>query len=368
MIYLIKINIVILLLIISIEVKAITENKIIFSINENAYTSLDLKNRLNYLGLKNIETSDYKEKAIIEDYLTSLIFSKYFEENKKNNQIDLIIKKEFDLINKEFKKKNKNSENKDLLKIIKKNDLMNNIKYDLHRKLLIEEKLELKRKIILSNNINEINNVYNINISFISFQSNEKINKEINNVFDLEKLKKLLNDKNITYIYKNKELNFTENIHKNIKKSIINNRNNFYINNNDNLIIGTIIRKIKSENGIFFIFYQIDSRNKLEEEEIMCENLDQLRKNKKIEISKIKETLYKNLNEKIKQNIIKINDMILFKKNNKFQYLILCEINYDNKNFEKINISNKVDFLITDIEKNFIVSTKKLYLIQKFYE
>ena len=48
--------------------------------------------------------------------------------------------------------------------------------------------------------------------------------------------------------------------------------------------------------------------------------------------------------------------------------LILCKIEYDNKEIQNINISNKIEYLAADIENNFIKKFNRIYEAQKYYQ
>ena len=50
------------------------DKKILFKIENNAYTSIDLEIRKNYLILLNEKVS-YREENLLEDYISVLIFS-----------------------------------------------------------------------------------------------------------------------------------------------------------------------------------------------------------------------------------------------------------------------------------------------------
>ena len=87
MIYLIK---VISLLIISYKVFAIENeiNEILFKINNEVFTQIDLENRTEYVALINGITSSEFSKSendeILEDYISSLIFYEFYIQNKWN--------------------------------------------------------------------------------------------------------------------------------------------------------------------------------------------------------------------------------------------------------------------------------------------
>ena len=54
-----------------------SDERILFKIDNNAYTSIDLEIRKNYLKLINEEIT-YNKKFLINDYISVLIFSKFY--------------------------------------------------------------------------------------------------------------------------------------------------------------------------------------------------------------------------------------------------------------------------------------------------
>ena len=350
---LIKIFFIILILILSKKINAKSENKILFSISNEIFTSIDLNNRLNYINIKESKLIEYDD-GILNDFISVLLFNKYYEEkNIKKDYGDLI-----DIKLKEIKHninlKNDEKLNK-ILKQISEKEIQKNIIYDFKRKVIIENELQKKSELIFNNNIDKINNIYEIDIRLISLnnQNTYEIKKEtpLNQI--IEDLKK----KKIDYLYIEKKLNFTEKINSSLKISIINNSNYFYINN---MIYGEIVRKIKDEESIKFSIFQIKTDIDLSSDDLVCKKIENL-SNKKINIIENKNVPYKNLNEIIKQNLIKINDYVNVKDNNKNNYILLCEIYYEDKIFENINTNNKINFLASKIEKNIKIKLSKKY-------
>ena len=332
----------------------ISENKILFSLDDEIFTTIDLNNRNKYINIKENKIIN-KDVGILEDYISVILFNKYFDDLKINNNINtLVINKLNDIIN-----NLKLNQNNDIIKIydnIDINILKKNISYDLKRKIIIENKLREQSELIFNNNINEFNNIYEIFIKLISINNVY----EINNEKSFDEIIKDLNSKDINYIIKEKKLNFTEQINKKIKIAIINNSENFIIKNIDNTVYGEIIRKIKDPESIKFSLIQIETKNKLTKNNLICKNINKLdtNENKIIENQNI---LYSKLNKTIKNNLIKINDHINIINGGINTYIILCDIYYEDKIFENINTNNKINFLAKKIEDDL----KKL-LIKKY--
>ena len=67
------------------------------------------------------------------------------------------------------------------------------------------------------------------------------------------------------------------------------------------------------------------------------------------------------MNNYIKENISSINDFLIFKKDKINIYVLLCDITYNNEYFENININEKIDFIVNEIENDLIFNKSKEY-------
>ena len=332
------------------------ENKILFLIDDKAFTSIDLSNRLNYINVKENRIIEYND-GILEDYISVLLFSKYFDEIDLKNDINKLNSIQLNEIKERLEVK-KNQEVIEILNTINKKDLIKNINFDIKRKIIIENELLKKKDILLSDNINEINNIYEIDIKLISINNDKKYDIDIKKNLDqvIEDLKK----KQIKYLYKEKKLNFTEKIKYSLKTSIINNQNLFYIKNSTNTIYGKIIRKIKNPESIKFKLIQIKTNIDLLDDQLKCENIKNLN-DKEYSILDNQNIDYLSLNQLIKENLIKINDYINIKDMDDNNYILLCNILYEDKVFENINTNNKINYFAKKIEKEILEKLKDKY-------
>ena len=114
--YLIKLILLLFIIFISKNSYSNVDNKIIFSLNEKIYSSVDLNNRIKYLeNLNNIDLSISNKIEIIEDYIETIIF---FEYAKNNKDILNLIKKNSELFLDKLK------EDKSIIfKILSENDI-----------------------------------------------------------------------------------------------------------------------------------------------------------------------------------------------------------------------------------------------------
>ena len=74
-----------------------------------------------------------------------------------------------------------------------------------------------------------------------------------------------------------------------------------------------------------------------------------------------KEYEYSKLNNNIKSNLKSINDYILFNDNDEYNYIILCDLTYDEKLLKNINFNKNVNFLVNKIQKSFLKKYKNEY-------
>ena len=156
-------------------------------------------------------------------------------------------------------------------------------------------------------------------------------------------------------------INTFENIPEDIKKAITKNKDEFEFNLDSNLIKGKITRTLKNENSIKINLKQINSLKPININIIKCDNLNNINENHKLEILDINNLEYNKLNDQIKNNLIKKNDLIAYKENNTYKYVLLCNITYDDDTFKEININEKIEFFVSEIEKEIIFKAKKIF-------
>ena len=125
-----------------------SNERILFKIENNAYTSIDLEIRKNYLKLLNEEISS-DEKFLLKDYISVLVFSKFYNVSNHNFK-ELNMNEKYKEI---FYKYENQESSKKLNKIFQSIGLKNillNLKYDLIRKIIIENILNsVIRKLVL---------------------------------------------------------------------------------------------------------------------------------------------------------------------------------------------------------------------------
>ena len=354
MIYFIKL---IFFLLISNNVLAIEnkKNEILFQINNKVFTIIDLEKRTEYVKtiskLQNSKLNEKEKKEILEDYISALIFYEYYIQNKIryeniNDEINQIIKKKFT---------NKNKINNSEIENFKINTTI-----DLIRNKIIEKQLNLEKNTLLKE-VNKIDLLYNYNLRYLIIKE-EYIDKEllekIKNRNDFDNLNNYLIDKNINFFYKEEDINDSAFISKKIKE-IIDIGLPIYISNYNGYInIISINKNFESYDGIFVKLINFKTDKPIEKKDLKCDNL-----NTTIGINKtiFKEYEYAKLNENIKNNLKSINDYILFNDNDVYNYVVLCEVNYDENLLKNIHFNKNVNNLVSKIQKNFLKKYKYEY-------
>ena len=214
----------------------------------------------------------------------------------------------------------------------------------------------------------EIDLLYNIKVKYINFKVNDfnKINNEINNFndFNIEIIKRFLNDNNIEFFTKEKEINNINNIDKRIKDNILLN-NKFFIIENKNLVSLIFIEKnFETFEGIIANLYSVRSKNELKNEFLNCANLSKIKNQNILK----KEYEMKDLNNNLKQNLVNINDFVKYINNDENVYIVLCDIQFNKEIFNNVNFNKLVNLNINEIENKFINKYSKIYNLVQFDE
>ena len=319
-----KILLVINVLLFTIMVNA-SENRIIFKINDKIFTSLDINKRIDYLNF--VGSNDQLSKnIIIDDYISVNLFYEYYKKNIKLNNFD---QKILEIFNNIIQTNEEN--NKKYNFIIDKENLIENIRLDYIRKIVLESILNSSID-KLKTSKEEIDLIYNIKLKYININKTDFfiINKELEKIKNLkiDNILEILNNYEINYFFKEKEIYNINNIDKKIRKNIMSNKKYFIIEKNEKISIIYVDKSFETFDGMLVDLYSIKSENELNSNFLKCDNLV----NNQTTINSInKEYKIINLNDELKKNLVNINDYYKYVSNNENIYIILCDIKFNNK-------------------------------------
>jgi len=354
----VKIFLILFIITISLNLHSL-ENKILFKINDNAYTTLDYKKRIAYLDFVG-SNQNLTKQIIIEDLISATLFFEYYKriKNKKNYDLD---------VNNIYQEilKNNNKNNKVYKNILDKENIFFNIKIDLIRKNILENLLKQEiKKINISDE--EINLLYKYKIKYINLKSNEidEIIKEIKslNKINFNQILTFLKNKNINFFTKEKQINDLSNLDTKLKKNIKDNNNTIILEKNNEISIIFVEKEFETYDGIIAHLYSVKSKTKLDNKNLLCENLMNKENVQNIENKKYK---YKDLNEELKLNLINVNDFVNFSNEEENIYVVLCDIKFDVEILNNIKINKKINYYVKIIESNFIKKYSKIFNLTK---
>ena len=332
------------------------ENKIIFKINNNAFTSQDYEMRVKYLDFVG-SNNDLEKNLILEDFISANLFFEYYKMNfNKDNSYEEKINEIFEDI------KNINKQNNKVYKYeFDKKNILFNIKIDFIRKTILEN--------ILNSNVNDLNIsnedidlLYNFKIIYFNFEINNKLNlKDIFKTYgniNPQLIKKILNENNVEFFQKEKNIDNIKKTSKIIKDNILSNKNFIIIENSKKYSIIFIQKKFETLDGLIANIYSVRSENKIDEEKLKCHNLINMSENENL-ISKNYKFI--DLNEELKNKLININDYIEIQNNDEIIYIILCDIQFDKEILNNYNLNKLINSNINEIENRFINKYSKIY-------
>ena len=339
-----------------------SENKIIFKINDNAFTSFDLEKRMEYLDFVG-SNQDIDQKIILDDFISANLFYEYYKnlENKENyeNKFKEIFEKIYTVNEKNNKQYNYE---------IKNNNILDNIKIDYIRKIVLENIFNNGTDNLYTSN-DEIDLLYNIKIKYINLQNLEfnklKNNFQNLNLTDYESILNFLKENNLDYFFKEEEINNINKIDNKIRENILFNNNFFIVEKKQSKSIIFIEKKFETLEGIVADLYSVRSQNELDDNYLRCENLVNINDNENI-INK--EYKLVELNNKLKNSLINIDDYVKLLSDNQNIYIVLCNIKFDKKMLNDINFNKVINLNISKIENKFISKYSEIYNLIIFDE
>ena len=339
-----------------------TENKIIFKINNKAFTTIDYAQRLEYLDFVG-NNNDLNKDTIINDYISANLFFEYYNNLNNKNNYEIKINEIYENI----LRINENN-NKIYKYEINKENIIYNIQIDFIRKSILENIINNNYE-ELNSKIDEIDLLYKFDITYINFKSSNNLNiiKKIKNLknIGIENVKQLLEDNNITYFSKFREIDNIYKTNKRIRDNILQNNNFFIIESKESLSLIFIQKEFETYEGLIANIFSIKTKNDINKEYLLCSNLSNLKNESHI---LNKEYKFSNLNDEMKENLTSINDFIKYQSNDGNTYIVLCDIKYNKEKLNNVNFNKLLNNNVSEIEKEFIDKYSKIYNLDKINE
>ncbi len=357
--YLIKILIIFFITFeISFAEERLNIEKIIFKINNKAITTIELENRKNYYKLI-FNDLEYNHQNLFDDLISLRLFNEYFIETNKKKKYNLN-ETYLDIFQKYTSQDNELSK---IFNKLGKDVIIENLEMDLKRKLIIEEILNSKKDLII-NETNESEMLYQKILKYFIINKNDyNIVKDIvykKKLDEENKIKELLEKHEIKFFYKQDLLNNDSIINKKIKNKFTINENIFEIEDNDYIILGIIQKKLKTYDGINVQLVNLEVKDKLTAKELKCNNLNNINKENVINLTS-GNYAYNSLNDLIKDNLYLVDNYIQLSGENSINYIMLCALSFDKQLVNEISISQRVNNLASEIERDFVKKYSKIY-------
>ena len=333
-----------------------SENIIIFKINDKAFTSLDYDIRVQYLDFVG-NNENLNQEIVLNDFISANLFFEYYLRTNSNENFNEKVNEIFNNI-KKINKENKKEKNYN----ITKDEILYNLKLDFIRKSILENLLNSKLQ-ELNKSANDIDLLYNFNLKYINFESevNEQIINRIERLkkINIESIKSILNESNINYFIKEKNINNINKIDSRIREKILSNHKYLYIKKNKQISLILIRKSFETFDSLIATIYSIKSKKNINRNDLLCDNLKLIKDQQNV-ISK--DYSFNKLNNKLKKNLVNINDFIkLNDDNDENIYVVLCDIKFDKKKLQNLNINKLINSNVTDIENNFISKYSKVF-------
>lgn len=347
---------ILILLLIQSQIINAEENKILFKINEKAYTSYDYENRIKYLDFVGSNNNISKE-IVLNDFISVSLFFEYYKNNNLNKNYENEISKIFTEV------KQINIQNNKIYKYkIDKDNIFYNIKIDLIRKDILESLLKERINEIKISNL-DINILYNFKLKYINFETiNPKVIiqniKNINN-FNIDQVLLFLKEQKIEFFIKNKEVHDINKLDIRIKENILADNNFILIQNNKKISLIFIEKEYQTYEGIITNLFSVRSNTKLSKEYLRCNNLVQMKNNERI-INKEYKLI--DLNNELKTNLVSVNDYVTYNNNNdEITYIVLCDLRFDKEILNNFKRNKLINLHVKNIEDNFVKNYSKIF-------
>lgn len=336
--------------------------KILFKINSKVYTSVDYENRIKYLEFVG-DNNNISKKIILDDYVSSIIFFEFYQNLKSKNDYSNKILEIYNNVEKQ------NRLNKKILNYeVNKENILKNIRLDLIRKTILEDIINSNENIIKIEK-DDIDLLYKFTLQYINIIS-ENIedlkNYFNNNTKNINEVRNYLKKKEIKFLYEEDEIFDLDEINENLKKEILLNNNFFYVQNSNNQITFIyILKEFETYDGLIANLFSYSTKKNNEVNSVDCKYLIENKNSEKITNQEYE---YSKLNNKLKNQLININDFVKFTNEEEFIYIYLCDIKYDRNLLNKYEFNKRLNSNVNILEKKFLKENSKIFNLQKYYK
>ena len=349
------------------------KEEVLFAVNNNPVTTIDLTQRVKYLSLLNDLDAN---NTNINKYIDDLIAIKLFDEFAIRRKLNIKEEEIENYFNKIFIKNKIKLDDLIKKKELNKKIILKNIRYDLQRKRIIEYFLDDRiKQINLKYKNNNIIDIYNIKLNYfiISNKHKDETKNIYNNLLkkDFNSIKEYLKNSNIEYDFSSKEIVSLDRINNKIKNIILSNKETFFIDEGSYLMTGIIEKKLKTDIDLKYSFFQIiPKKNAIFDDDsyelISCNNIEDKKSDNRLEIKEFISVHLKELNIDIFKNFSKENEKLIIKNDNQKFIILLCKIDYDKKILKNKLFDNKIQKIASEIEIEFVQTYKKEFKFQIF--
>ena len=168
-----------------------------------------------------------------------------------------------------------------------------------------------------------------------------------------------MNKNNLNFFKTSKQIDNINSINYEIKEKILSNENLFILENNNYISIISLKKNIQSHEGLIAEIYTVKSKKKINDRNITCDKILKLDTDSH-EIN-IKQYEYLKLNKQIKENLITINDFLLFSNDEIYTYIMLCNLKFNKDILSKIDFNKQLSYSVNDFEDKFIKKYSKIF-------
>ena len=345
------------------KIHSLSNSKIVFELQNNYYSTIDIENRQKYLKLINFNHNISYDTAKID--LKSVILFNQFYLDKKLKPVDP--NETYEVLFNKYINKESDIKLQKIFDNLEKNIIITNIKFDLQRRNIIEKNIQKNKNKIFEDLETYNLLLYNYIIDYYIFNT-ETYENIIKYNFKIEELNKadmenILSNNDIKYLYKTKEVNNFKNLDYELKEYIAIG-SNFIIQDDTNIILILIKKSLKSMDTVKFVINEITTKKKLTDDMLKCNKINLIEKDKEIIFNQKKYDANK-LNMQIIDNLSKINDFIVFHADDLYKYFVLCDYELDDNYFKDMTIREKINYFAELIEMDFVNYYTKFYLLNE---